>query len=68
MWVHAVSNYYMTYINLVIIMCIIVLLDTNECEANPCDQICKNTEGSFDCSCFMGYRLQEDGRSCLGEV
>ena len=32
-----------------------------------CDQICKNTPGSYSCSCFGGYQLSSDGKSCLGE-
>ena len=48
-------------------------LDINECEADNhgtsngnCSQICVNTEGSFECSCRVGYVLGSDGTSCLG--
>jgi len=37
--------------------------DVNECEEyGTCSQICKNTEGSFQCSCQEGYLL--NNRSC----
>ena len=26
---------------------IYIILDNNECERNPCDDLCTNTEGSF---------------------
>lgn len=44
-------------------------LDINECASNggrgPCDQICTNTNGSFLCSCQLGYT--QNGYSCIGE-
>lgn len=48
---------------------VLLLLDLNECNESPkpCNFICKNTEGSFQCSCPKGYILQEDGRSCKGK-
>ncbi|MDN0705619.1 hypothetical protein FCX65_25585, partial [Escherichia coli] len=47
-----------------------MIIDLNECNQapKPCNFICKNTEGSFQCSCPKGYILQEDGRSCKGKV
>ena len=38
-------------------------LDVNECEGSPCDQLCNNTEGSFECSCGDGYEITDE-RSC----
>ena len=32
-----------------------------------CHQICTNNPGSYSCSCFGGYQLSSDGKSCLGE-
>ncbi len=32
---------------------------------SPCDQICTNTTGSFNCSCMDGYNLV-DGTRCVG--
>ncbi len=42
--------------------------DENECETRNggCEHECKNTEGSFLCSCRDGFQLAPDGRSCLG--
>lgn len=42
--------------------------DLDECNQSPkpCNFICKNTEGSYQCSCPRGYILQEDGKICKG--
>ena len=41
------------------------MLDINECEnASPCQQICTNTGGSFQCSCRSGYTV--NGSRCDG--
>ncbi|KAH1006209.1 hypothetical protein HUJ05_006962 [Dendroctonus ponderosae] len=36
--------------------------DIDECVDRPCSQICKNTRGSYHCSCHQDYIL--DGNSC----
>ena len=42
-------------------------LDINECNRiNDCRQWCVNTDGSYVCSCRIGYMLHSDGRSCEG--
>ena len=44
--------------------------DINECQTNTtlCDQICENTEGSFNCACLDGYRLTAGNDSqCQGQ-
>ena len=33
-----------------------------------CAQICRNTLGSYSCSCVSGYHLASDGKSCLGKA
>ncbi|KAJ9576307.1 hypothetical protein L9F63_006807, partial [Diploptera punctata] len=38
--------------------------DIDECLEKPCDQICINTNGTFDCRCHDGFDLQSDGRTC----
>ena len=45
-------------------------LDVDECSQAPppCPFLCKNTEGSFLCACPRGYRLEENGRICRGDV
>lgn len=40
--------------------------DVDECLNTPCDQLCTNTDGSFQCSCFGGYDLQDNGYTCEG--
>ena len=42
-------------------------LDINECAENDaCAQDCADTVGSFICSCYNGYELDDNGRSCNG--
>jgi len=44
----------------------LLLLDINECENMfPCDQLCANTIGSYECSCNGGYML--NGSLCYGQ-
>ena len=31
-----------------------------------CHQVCNNTNGSYECACFNGYTLKEDGKTCEG--
>ena len=47
---------------------VLMVSDINECHANTdrCQQECRNTRGSYTCSCRSGYRLRSDGRSCDG--
>lgn len=55
-------------------MCCVCLLkrffvtDIDECQSNNggCDHFCKNTVGSFDCSCRKGFKLLTDEKSCQG--
>lgn len=40
-------------------------LDINECVTDkPCDQMCYNTDGSFYCTCRLGFILHSDRQSC----
>ncbi|KAL0280085.1 UNVERIFIED_CONTAM: hypothetical protein PYX00_001479 [Menopon gallinae] len=40
--------------------------DVNECESSPCMQVCINLEGSYQCDCEDGYRINEnDNRTCI---
>ena len=42
--------------------------DINECQNfSPCDQICINTEGSFQCRCNDGFQLQNATQTCQGK-
>ncbi|TSL61128.1 Signal peptide, CUB and EGF-like domain-containing protein 3 [Bagarius yarrelli] len=40
--------------------------DIDECRMSngSCDQICRNTVGSFECSCRKGYKLLTNERTC----
>ncbi|CAL1526080.1 unnamed protein product, partial [Lymnaea stagnalis] len=41
-------------------------IDIDECVTNPCSQQCNNTIGSYQCSCYSGYRLSNfDGKTCI---
>ena len=43
-----------------------IVLDVDECNTTyPCDQMCTNTLGSFQCSCNSGYTM--DGTRCNGQ-
>ena len=44
------------------------MLDIPNCAINDhnCSQICVELEGSFNCSCYPGYELQEDRVTCTG--
>ena len=45
-----------------------VILDIPNCMINDhnCTQICVELEGSFNCSCYSGYQLQQDRVTCEG--
>ena len=43
------------------------LADLNECAQNNggCSHTCTNTEGSYVCSCNVGYELDTDNHTCF---
>lgn len=43
--------------------------DIDECRLNNggCDHVCRNTVGSFECSCKKGYKLLTNERTCQGK-
>ena len=44
-----------------------LFVDEDECILEPCkDGRCKNTFGSFMCTCNTGYTVDETGLSCIG--
>jgi len=45
---------------------ILTILDINECElgGTACTQGCRNLRGSYACTCYPGYQLGTDGKSC----
>ena len=54
------------YIKMIVIAYFIS--DINECSANngDCLQLCTNTNGSYVCSCVLGYQLSADNQTCNG--
>ena len=49
-----------------------LLSDIDECagegDLSPCQQVCTNTEGSYECSCNRGYVVDySDPSRCIGE-
>ena len=44
--------------------------DKDECAlANGgCQHNCTNTDGSYKCSCYSGYKLKSDGLTCEGKI
>ena len=48
----------------------LVVIDRNGCEEKKnkvCEQHCRNTKGSYRCSCHRGYRLHDDSHRCEGK-
>jgi len=60
-----IATSYSTY-NSYIFMIVMhyLLVDINECTSHPCQQICTNTPGSYQCNCNSGYVLA--GNLCIG--
>ena len=48
---------------------LIIILDINECaeHSSGCNQLCTNTIGSRTCSCYTGYQLSSNNRTCTGK-
>lgn len=45
-----------------------IISDIDECaESHMCSQQCNNTLGTYNCSCYQGFELSDDGGTCLGE-
>lgn len=42
--------------------------DIDDCANSPCcQQVCTNSPGGYECSCYAGYQLSRDGCGCEGE-
>ena len=46
-----------------------LMSDMDECTLgiNGCNQNCVNTDGSYLCSCFTGYHLMSNQKTCVGK-
>lgn len=44
------------------------LTDIDECLRTPCQQRCRNSIGSYQCSCRAGFHLHSNRHSCIGEL
>ena len=55
---------------IIILLFFNILSDIDECAVGMggCAHNCNNTIGSFECSCRDGYELEEDGKTCRGEL
>ena len=44
--------------------------DVDECAdgVSECDQNCHNNNGSYTCSCYVGFALNNDGLHCDGNL
>ena len=46
------------------------LVDIDECSSsttNGCEHFCTNLAGSYECSCEVGYQLDNDAMNCTGQ-
>lgn len=41
---------------------------TSACDNNQCDQLCLPNASSYTCACGLGFKLDEDGNSCVTDV
>ena len=46
-----------------------VFEDIDECALNisGCNQNCTNTNGCYFCSCYIGFKILTDNRTCIGK-
>ena len=44
------------------------IVDTDEClqVPKPCDQLCSNLDGSYNCSCIDGFAIDPSNNTCEG--
>ena len=63
------------FLKLLLLFFFFLISDVNECLTNPCKcsqkqnckATCKDTPGSFTCSCNTGFKLAADGKTCQGK-
>ena len=44
--------------------------EINECALgiSGCNQYCTNTNRSYVCSCYLGYQISSNNRTCVGKI
>ena len=53
------------------VMCVLLTLSAaSECDVDNggCDHYCTETINNYTCSCYPGYTLQADGKTCTGKM
>ena len=48
----------------------VTVADIDECDQpNNCAQLCNNTEGSYECYCKIGFKIDpNDSAKCIGTL
>ena len=68
---HKFQQFYYELITIIIVISFTFSTkDINECSEHisGCNQLCNNTLGSYNCTCYTGYLLGSNGRTCYGEI
>lgn len=60
-----INTYKLTYHKC--FMCVYTDIDECAIDIDPCEQMCNNNYGSYSCSCYTGYYLEDNGLNCTGE-
>ena len=50
--------------------CLYSCVDSNECKIGNggCSHTCTNQVGSYECSCYDGYKLAPNNHGCIGRI
>ena len=48
------------------LVCIVAEIDECSLGIHNCTQVCENMNGSYTCSCLIGYILDPNGYTCNG--
>ena len=67
--VKVIDNVDITFVGMIVIICMLCTLDVHECENGQdncnANAVCSNTPGAFDCNCRSG--LFGDGEICISK-
>ena len=61
-----------TFHNCIVVCCSVshqYTSDIDECalRISGCNQICNNSIGSYVCSCYLGYQISSNNKTCTGK-